>query len=110
MAEETSSSATGMDSSDVTAKPTKGGPSRGLVIGGLLAIVVIAGVILVSTNSDAPRGWCALKSLHLLGRTFVQRLPQRICAAPWKRPPPQLQGTQRPTQRPEHGACPRRLN
>ena len=59
MSEETSSSATGMDSSDVTAKPAKGGPSRGLVIGGLLAIVVIAGVILVSTNSDAPRSGTA---------------------------------------------------
>jgi hypothetical protein len=59
MSEETSSSATGMDSSDVTAKPAKGGPSRGLVIGGLLAIVVIAGVILVSTDSDAPRSGTA---------------------------------------------------
>ncbi|MCX6419344.1 MAG: hypothetical protein NTU50_08030 [Actinobacteria bacterium] len=30
----------GMDSSDATTKPAKGGPSRGLLIGGLVAIVV----------------------------------------------------------------------
>jgi len=60
MSEETSNSSTGMDSTDVTAKPAKGGPSRGLLIGGLVAIVVIAGVILVSNNSDAPRSGTAL--------------------------------------------------
>jgi|GEM_PF-3180457 len=59
MSEETSNSSTGMDSTDVTAKPAKGGPSRGLLIGGLVAIVVIAGVILTTNNSDAPRSGTA---------------------------------------------------
>ena len=49
----------GMDSSDTTTKPAKGGPSRGLLIGGLVAIVVIAGVILTTNNSDAPRSGTA---------------------------------------------------
>jgi hypothetical protein len=49
----------GMDSSDSTTKPAKGGPSRGLLIGGLVAIVVIAGVILTTNNSDAPRSGTA---------------------------------------------------
>jgi len=44
-----------MGSSDATTKPAKGGPSRGLLIGGLVALVVIAGVILVTSKSDAPR-------------------------------------------------------
>lgn len=56
MSEETSNSSTGMGSSDSTAaKPAKTGLSRGLLIGGLVAIVVIAGVILTTNNSDAPR-------------------------------------------------------
>ena len=49
----------GMDSSDTTTKPAKGGPSRGLLIAGLVAIVVIAGVILTTNNSDAPRSGTA---------------------------------------------------
>ena len=48
-----------MDSSDSTTKPAKGGPSRGLLIAGLVAIVVIAGVILTTNNSDAPRSGTA---------------------------------------------------
>ena len=48
-----------MDSSDATTKPAKGAPSRGLLIGGLVAIVVIAGVILTTNNSDAPRSGTA---------------------------------------------------
>lgn len=48
-----------MDSSDATTKPAKGGPSRGLLIGGLVAIVVIAGVIVSTNNSDAPRSGAA---------------------------------------------------
>jgi hypothetical protein len=48
-----------MDSSDATTKPAKGGPSRGLLIGGLVAVVVIAGVILTTNNSDAPRSGTA---------------------------------------------------
>ena len=60
MSEETSSASTGMGSSDSTAaKPAKGGPSRGLLIGGLVAIVVIAGVILTTNNSGAPRSGIA---------------------------------------------------
>ena len=60
MSEETSSSSTGMGSSDATAvKPATGGPSRGLLIGGLVAFLVIAGVILTTNNSDAPRSGTA---------------------------------------------------
>jgi len=56
MSEETSNSSTGMGSSDSTAaKPLKAGPSRGLLIGGLVAIVVIAGVVVSTNSSDAPR-------------------------------------------------------
>ena len=49
----------GMDSSDTTTKPARGGPSSGLLIAGLVAIVVIAGVILTTNNSDAPRSGTA---------------------------------------------------
>ena len=60
MSEETSSSSTGMDSSDSTAaKPTKSGPNRGLLIGGLIAVVVIAGVVVSTNGSDAPRSGTA---------------------------------------------------
>jgi hypothetical protein len=59
MSEETGNASTGMDSTDVTAKPAKGGPSGGLLIGGLVAIVVIAGVILTTNNSDVPRSGTA---------------------------------------------------
>ena len=56
MSEETSSASTGMGSSDSTAaKPTKSGPNRGLLIGGLIAVVVIAGVVVSTNRSDAPR-------------------------------------------------------
>ena len=60
MSEETSSASTGMGSSDSTAaKPTKSGPNRGLLIGGLIAIVVIAGVVVSTNTSDAPRSGTA---------------------------------------------------
>ena len=60
MSEETSSASTGMGSSDSTAaKPTKSGPNRGLLIGGLIAIVVIAGVVVSTNSSDAPRSGTA---------------------------------------------------
>ena len=60
MSEETSSASTGMGSSDSTAaKPTKSGPNRGLLIGGLIAVVVIAGVVVSTNSSDAPRSGTA---------------------------------------------------
>jgi hypothetical protein len=60
MSEETSNSSTGMGSSDSTAaKPAKRGVSRGILIGGLVAIVVIAGVVVSTNNSDAPRSGTA---------------------------------------------------
>jgi hypothetical protein len=60
MSEETSSASTDMGSSDSTAaKPTKSGPNRGLLIGGLIAIVVIAGVVVSTNTSDAPRSGTA---------------------------------------------------
>ena len=60
MSEETSSASTSMGSSDSTAaKPTKSGPNRGLLIGGLIAIVVIAGVVVSTNTSDAPRSGTA---------------------------------------------------
>lgn len=60
MSEETSNSSTGMGSSDSTAvKPAKTGLSRGLLIGGLVAIVVIAGVVVSTNSSDAPRSGTA---------------------------------------------------
>ena len=56
---ESQGNSTGMGSGDATTKPAKGGPNRGLLIGGLVAIVVIAGVILTTNNSDAPRSGTA---------------------------------------------------
>jgi len=50
-----------MDSRDATTKLVKGGPSRGLLIGGLVAVVVIAGVILTTNKSDAPRSGTAVE-------------------------------------------------
>ena len=56
---ESQGNSAGMGSGDATTKPANGAPSRGLLIGGLLIAVVIAGVILVTNKSDAPRSGTA---------------------------------------------------
>ncbi len=61
MSEETSSSSTGMGSSDSTAaKPTKGGLSRGILIGGLVAVIAVVGVVLVVSKSGGARSGALL--------------------------------------------------
>ncbi len=57
----------GMGLSDATAKPARGGMSRGLLIGGLLIAVVVAGVILVTNGSDAPRSGTATCATTTVG-------------------------------------------
>ena len=68
MSEETSSSSTDMGSSDATAaKPAKRGLSRGILIGGLVAVIAIVGVVLVVSKSGGARSGAG--GVYVLGNT-----------------------------------------
>ncbi|MEI7646945.1 MAG: hypothetical protein WCJ48_01475 [Actinomycetes bacterium] len=62
MSEETISSSTGMGSSDATAaKPGRGGLSRGILIGGLVAVIAVVGVVLIAGKSGGSRSGTAVE-------------------------------------------------
>ena len=60
MSNDSNNSSTGMGSSDSTVvKPAKAGLRRGILFGGVAALVVIAGVVVSTNSSDAPRSGTA---------------------------------------------------
>jgi hypothetical protein len=60
MSDDSNNSSTGMGSSDSTVvKPAKAGLRRGILFGGVAALVVIAGVVVSTNSSDAPRSGTA---------------------------------------------------
>lgn len=60
MSNDSNNSSTGMGSSDSTVvKPAKAGLRRLILLGGVVALVVIAGVVVSTNSSDAPRSGTA---------------------------------------------------